>query len=208
MSSQGCPRHASNAGCNRWMKLPGSQWGFSSRPAVTRIASSISSLKLRPPYQGVHSSPGCLGPLPRELGTLPQYRSVACGKERASIEASELRWLEQLLTTCPPKQWSLFRTWPNFHPYQLHRKNTVGFPGGACTTADTRWAAGWGRHIVKAVLPHVLWGWAKGIGILCHSYPENYFLFLNTVKIEGGGGRDEHGCDFNMPIMSGNVCLA
>lgn len=37
--------------------------------------------------------------------------------------------------------------------------------------------------------------------------PENDFLFLNTVKIEEGG-RDEHGCDFNMPVMSGNVCLA
>lgn len=49
-SSQGCPRHASNAGGNGWMKLPGSKQGFSSHPIVTQTVSSISSLKPKPPY--------------------------------------------------------------------------------------------------------------------------------------------------------------
>ena len=98
-SSQGCPRHASNAGCNSWMKLPGSKQGFSSCPAVTRIASSTSSLKLRPPYCGVHSSPGRLRLLPRELGTLPQYRSVVHGEERASIGAALAQAAAHILPT-------------------------------------------------------------------------------------------------------------
>lgn len=49
-SIQGCPRHASNAGGNGWMKLPGSEQGFSSHPIVTQRVSSISSLEPKPPY--------------------------------------------------------------------------------------------------------------------------------------------------------------
>ncbi|KAM6098006.1 uncharacterized protein LJ206_002387 isoform 1-T1 [Theristicus caerulescens] len=48
---------------------------------------------------GVRSSPGRLGPLPRELGTLQQYRSAVRGKERASIGAALARAAARTLPT-------------------------------------------------------------------------------------------------------------
>lgn len=45
----------------------------------------------------------------------------------------------------------------------------------------------------------------KDIGILCHSYLEDHFLFSNTVKMEGK--RDKHSCDFRILVMSENVYL-
>lgn len=102
-SSQGCPRHASNVGCNGWMKLPGSEQGFSFGPTVTRIASSRSSLEPRCPYQDVplHTCPpGALAQRAWD-GRFSRTDQWCVGRKG---QASELCWLGQLLTLCPPKQ--------------------------------------------------------------------------------------------------------
>lgn len=167
-------------------EAPGSQQGFSSCPAVTQITSNTGSLIPRPPYRGSRFSPGRLGPFPRQLRTVQHYLSVVHGEGRGG-QTWELRWLGQRLTPRPPEQWWVFRTRPDFSPCQLHGRDTVVSPGGACTTADTRWAAGQGRCAVKTALPHVFRGWVEDIGISCHSHPVGDYLFQNTLKMEGRG---------------------
>lgn len=165
------------------MKLPGSEQGSiqqGSHPIGIPVVSSRSSLKLKPPYLLLAYSL-----YPESLWSCSSTDQWYVGKKG---QASEWCWLRQLLTPCPLKQWSSFRIWPSSSPCWLHRKNTVGFSGSTCTTADTRWAAGWDRCVVKAVLPYVLQGWVKDIGILCYSYLEDRLLSSNAIKMEGRRG--------------------
>lgn len=116
------------------MKLPSSEQGFSSHPIVTQMVSSISSMKPKPPYLLLVWLPTAF--TQESLWWCSSTDQWCVGKKGW---ASQQCWLWQLLTPCPPKQWSAFRAWPNSSPCWLHRKNTVGFSGSTCTTADTRW---------------------------------------------------------------------